>query len=95
MRFGKAAVALVVVATLTAGTMIILGPGGGNQVAALGEGLIKLSFLAALVFGIVGIIFDRRKFFAIATVAIIVVGMVLYIWFAVGLLWNMVVCCSK
>lgn len=86
MRFGKAAVASVVVAILTAGTTIIRGPGGGNQVAALGEGLIKLSFLAALVFGIVGIIFDRRKFFAIATVAI-VVGVVLYIlvcrWLAV------------
>ena len=39
---------------------------------------MNLSIPAALVFGILGIIFDRRKFFAIATVAI-VAGVVLYI----------------
>jgi len=41
--------------------------------------LINLSIPAALIFGIVGIIFDRRKFFAIATV-VIVVAVVLYIF---------------
>jgi len=40
--------------------------------------IINLSIPAALVFGIVGIIRDRRKFFAIATV-VIIVGVVLYI----------------
>jgi len=78
MRFGKIAITLLVAAALAAGASIILQPGWGNPIGGLVGLIINLSIPAALVFGILGIIFDRRKFFAIATVAI-VVGVVLYI----------------
>jgi len=78
MRFGKIAITLLVAAALTASASIILRPGWGNPIRALVGLIINLSIPAALVFGIVGVIFDRRKFFAIATVAVIV-GVVLYI----------------
>lgn len=77
--FGRAAISFIAISALAAGMMLLLRPGWGSLLSVLVGRLIYLSFFAALVFGIVGIINDCRKFFAIASVVIAVI-IVLYIW---------------
>lgn len=73
--FGKAAVTCLVISVL----MMLLRPGwGSSSLRALVGRLMYFSFFAAPVFGVVGIINDRRKFFAIASVAT-ALGVVLFL----------------
>ena len=70
MRFGKISAIFLGIFAATFFAVLILRPGWGNPLAALGGLLMTLSFFATLVFGIVGIICDRRKLLAIITTII-------------------------
>ena len=70
MRLGKISAILLGIALVTMCALTILRPGWGNPLAALGGLLIMFSFPAALIFGIVGVICDRRKLLAIITTTI-------------------------
>jgi len=77
MRLGKISAILLGIAVATFVALIVLRPGWGNPLAALGGLLIVFSFLSALIVGIVGITCDRRKLLSIIT-TIIAGGFVLF-----------------
>ena len=66
MRFGKIAAGLLALAGVVIMLMIILQSSrGNNQFNFLGWCFIMLLFPAALILGIVGICFDKKKWLAI------------------------------
>lgn len=77
MRFGKIALTLLIIGSATLGMMIILRPGWGNPLSALGGLLVISCIPACLTVGIIGIILDQRKLLAIIT-TIVAGGLVLF-----------------
>jgi hypothetical membrane protein len=76
MRFGKLALTLLIIGTLTVGAIIILRPGLGNPLATLGWLFGMFSFPTAVIVGIVGIIRDKNKLLAVIT-TIVAGGLIL------------------
>ena len=70
MRLGKISAILLGIAAATIVALIALRPGWGNPLAALGGLLVMFSFPVSLIFGIVGIVCDKRKILAIITTII-------------------------